>query len=51
VFGHWAQLRFLNTDGVLCLDSGCVYGGSLSAVCVDDGRAVHEPCADRVGAS
>jgi bis(5'-nucleosyl)-tetraphosphatase (symmetrical) len=51
VFGHWAQLRFLTTDGVLCLDSGCVYGGSLSAVRLDDGRAVHEPCADRVAAS
>ena len=46
VFGHWAQLGFFRSSGAVCLDSGCVYGGELTAYRLDDGRAVHEPVVD-----
>jgi len=48
MFGHWAQLGFHRTHDVTCLDSGCVYGGSLTALRLTDGRVVHEPVADAV---
>ena len=48
VFGHWAQLGFFRSPGAVCLDSGCVYGGELTAYRLDDGSGVHEPVADAV---
>jgi bis(5'-nucleosyl)-tetraphosphatase (symmetrical) len=36
VFGHWSALGFYRGEGVLALDSGCVWGGSLTAVDLDD---------------
>lgn len=32
VFGHWAALGYRQTANALCLDSGCVWGGHLTAV-------------------
>jgi bis(5'-nucleosyl)-tetraphosphatase (symmetrical) len=46
VFGHWAQLGFFRDDRVVCLDSGCVYGGTLTALRLEDGQVFHEPVAD-----
>ncbi len=37
-FGHWASLGLINTPGLLALDTGCVWGRSLTAVRVDGGR-------------
>jgi len=34
-FGHWSTLGLLQEQDVLCLDSGCVWGGRLSAVRLD----------------
>ena len=31
-FGHWSTLGLLQRDGLLALDTGCVWGGCLSAV-------------------
>ncbi len=31
-FGHWSTLGWLERDNLLSLDSGCVWGGPLSAV-------------------
>jgi len=39
VFGHWATLGLWIEDDVIALDSGCVWGGSLTAVRLED-RAV-----------
>ncbi len=36
-FGHWSTLGWLGRDDVLSLDTGCVWGGSLSAVRVQPG--------------
>jgi bis(5'-nucleosyl)-tetraphosphatase (symmetrical) len=37
-FGHWSALGLLEREGLLCLDTGCVWGGKLSAVRIDGGR-------------
>ena len=37
-FGHWSTLGFLERPDLLSLDTGCVWGGKLSAVRVDGGR-------------
>lgn len=36
VFGHWSTLGLWTRDGVIGLDSGCLWGGSLSAVRLDE---------------
>lgn len=36
-FGHWSSLGLFERDGLLCLDTGCVWGGKLSAVRIDGG--------------
>jgi bis(5'-nucleosyl)-tetraphosphatase (symmetrical) len=38
VFGHWAQMGCRITPHAWGLDSGCVYGGLLSAIRLDDGQ-------------
>lgn len=35
VFGHWSMLGLFRNDRVVGLDSGCVWGGALSALVVD----------------
>jgi bis(5'-nucleosyl)-tetraphosphatase (symmetrical) len=37
-FGHWSTLGLVNRPDVLALDTGCVWGGCLSAMRVDGGR-------------
>ena len=37
VFGHWSALGFLQYRNYVGLDSGCVWGGKLSAVRLDNG--------------
>jgi bis(5'-nucleosyl)-tetraphosphatase (symmetrical) len=38
VFGHWSALGFVQRNGVIGLDSGCVWGGSLTAIDLDSDR-------------
>src|SRR5579859_453135 len=47
VFGHWSTLGFFMSEDVIGLDTGCVWGGSLTALRLDrPGSApVHMPCA------
>jgi bis(5'-nucleosyl)-tetraphosphatase (symmetrical) len=37
-FGHWSTLGLINRPEILALDTGCVWGGALTAVRVDGGR-------------
>lgn len=37
VCGHWSALGLYRGDGVIALDSGCVWGDALTAVRLDDG--------------
>jgi len=34
-FGHWSTLGLINREDVLCLDTGCVWGGQLTAVRIE----------------
>jgi bis(5'-nucleosyl)-tetraphosphatase (symmetrical) len=36
VFGHWSALGFYRGDNVICLDTGCVWGGALTALNMDE---------------
>jgi bis(5'-nucleosyl)-tetraphosphatase (symmetrical) len=42
IFGHWARLGLVQEAGVLALDTGCVYGNLLTAVCLEDRRVIQE---------
>jgi len=45
VCGHWSALGLKVTDKLAALDTGCVWGGSLSALRLED-RTLHQvPCA------
>lgn len=48
ICGHWSALGYLNADGVLALDTGCVWGGRLTAFDLDADRPpVSVPGLDR----
>jgi bis(5'-nucleosyl)-tetraphosphatase (symmetrical) len=51
LFGHWAQFGFYRAHDAVCLDSGCVYGGRLTALCLNDRRVVQEAVIDATVAS
>jgi bis(5'-nucleosyl)-tetraphosphatase (symmetrical) len=44
--GHWSTLGLVNEPTLLAIDTGCVWGGSLTAVRVDGGRreVIQVPC-------
>ncbi len=42
--GHWSALGFRQTDKLLALDTGCLWGGSLTAVRLEDRRVYRMPC-------
>lgn len=44
VFGHWSALGLTLRDNLIGLDSGCVWGGRLTAVCLDDRALLQVPC-------
>jgi bis(5'-nucleosyl)-tetraphosphatase (symmetrical) len=46
--GHWSTLGLVMRPDLLAIDTGCVWGGALTAVRVDGGRRelVQVPCAD-----
>ena len=37
-FGHWSTLGLINRPELIALDTGCVWGGQLSAMRIDGGR-------------
>jgi bis(5'-nucleosyl)-tetraphosphatase (symmetrical) len=46
LFGHWSTLGFFRDGEVTCLDTGCVWGGRLTALRIDilDARPVGIAC-------
>ena len=44
IFGHWSQLGLVRAPGVFGLDSGCIWGGPLSALRLADQRLFQVPC-------
>jgi bis(5'-nucleosyl)-tetraphosphatase (symmetrical) len=44
VFGHWSALGLKLIDGFAALDCGCVWGGSLAALRLEDRMLYQVPC-------
>ena len=44
VCGHWSALGLRLRPDLLSLDSGCVWGRSLTAVCLEDRHPYEVPC-------
>ena len=44
ICGHWSALGLRLAPNLLALDSGCVWGGQLSAVRLEDRRLYQIPC-------
>jgi bis(5'-nucleosyl)-tetraphosphatase (symmetrical) len=44
VFGHWSALGFVDRPDAVCLDSGCVWGGRLSALRWPQRTLVQQRC-------
>jgi bis(5'-nucleosyl)-tetraphosphatase (symmetrical) len=44
VFGHWSTLGLMLRPDVVCLDTGCVWGGELTAMRLSDRRLVQIKC-------
>jgi bis(5'-nucleosyl)-tetraphosphatase (symmetrical) len=41
--GHWSSLGLLLAPNLMMLDSGCVWGGAMTAIRLDDGRLFQVP--------
>lgn len=44
IFGHWSTLGLLLRPDVVCLDTGCVWGGQLTALRLHDRKLVQIGC-------
>jgi len=42
VFGHWSTLGLLNHHRVVGIDTGCVWGGTLTAIDLDHLASANE---------
>jgi bis(5'-nucleosyl)-tetraphosphatase (symmetrical) len=49
VCGHWSALGFYDQDGILALDTGCVWGGCLTGVWLERNERLQIQC-DQVAA-
>lgn len=49
ICGHWSALGLRMAPGLLALDSGCVWGGRLSAVRLEGGALTQVPCSASAG--
>jgi bis(5'-nucleosyl)-tetraphosphatase (symmetrical) len=44
VFGHWSTLGLVIRPRLIALDTGCLWGGQLSAVCLEDRTVLQVQC-------
>ena len=44
LFGHWAALGYHHSNNVYALDSGCVWGNSLTALRLEDKEVISVSC-------
>lgn len=44
IFGHWSALGLLLRDDVIALDTGCLWGGPMTALRLEDRQLFQESC-------
>ena len=44
IFGHWAALEGIFQENIFGIDSGCVWGKKLTAMCLDTNKLFHVSC-------
>jgi len=44
ILGHWSALGLLNRKNVIALDTGCLWGGPMSAIRLDDRQLFQVAC-------
>lgn len=44
VFGHWSALGLITKSNLIALDTGCLWGGALTAIRLDDRRLYQVKC-------
>lgn len=51
VFGHWSTLGYMDNGEVVCLDTGCVWQGKMSAKRIDiaNGEVIQIECPEGIG--
>lgn len=49
LFGHWSALGPCHAPGVYPLDTGCVWGGTLTALCLETREWIRVGCCDALG--
>ena len=50
IFGHWSALGLLRRDDIIALDTGCLWGGPLTAIRLEDKRVFQVPSANPIKA-
>lgn len=46
IFGHWSALGLKQSENIAALDTGCLWGGKLTAMCLET-RAITQVSSDR----
>jgi bis(5'-nucleosyl)-tetraphosphatase (symmetrical) len=46
IFGHWSALGLMITHNAIALDTGCLWGGPLTAIRLEDREVIQVECAD-----
>ena len=44
IFGHWSALGLQQRENLFALDTGCLWGGALTALRLDDRKIYQVPC-------
>lgn len=44
IFGHWSTLGLIAGNGIYALDTGCLWGGTLTALCLESGEITSLDC-------
>jgi len=48
ICGHWSALGLKLTPNLIALDTGCLWGGPMTAICLEDRKLFHVSCKNPV---